>query len=87
MRTFVLAPVLLAMVASGTPSGAERPQTPGSPATTTAFPSNVDLVNVDVIVLDRQGRPVEGLTQADFVVKEDGRPQTLSAFEAVDVAE
>jgi VWFA-related protein len=87
MRTFVLAPVLLAVVASGTPSGAERPQTPAAPSPATAFPSTVDVVNVDVIVLDRQGRPVEGLTQADFVVKEDGRPQTLSAFEAVDVAE
>jgi hypothetical protein len=37
--------------------------------------------------LDRQGNPVEGLTQADFTVKEDGRPQTVSAFEAVDFSE
>jgi len=86
MRTMV-APLLLALAASGGPGSEARPQPPPAPQAGTAFPSSVDVVNVDVVILDRQGNPVEGLTQADFTVQEDGRPQTLSAFEAVDFRE
>jgi hypothetical protein len=86
MRTMV-APVLLALAAAGAPAGEARPQPPPAPQTGTAFPSSVDVVNVDVVVLDRQGNPIEGLTQADFTVQEDGRPQAISAFEAVDFRE
>jgi VWFA-related protein len=38
------------------------------------------LVLCDVLVLDRQGRAVKGLTQSDFLVSEDGKPQTIGAF-------
>jgi VWFA-related protein len=47
------------------------------------FPSRVDAVAVDVVVVDRNGRPVEGLTQDDFVVREDGTPQRILTFEGV----
>jgi VWFA-related protein len=52
-----------------------------------SFPSEVELVNVDVIVLDKRGNPVEGLTLADFQLKEDGRPQSVTSFEAIALAE
>jgi len=86
MRTMV-APLLLALAAAGALVGEARPQPPPASSTTTAFPSGVDVVNVDVVVLDRQGNPIEGLTQADFTVREDGRSQAISAFEAVDFSE
>ena len=35
---------------------------------------------VDVTVTDNKGQPVHGLTQADFSVKEDGKPQTIHSF-------
>lgn len=56
-----------------------------APSTTQkpVFPSGVDVVTVDVVVLDRHGNPVQGLNQADFTVSEDGRPQRLTAFQAV----
>ncbi|MGH9901379.1 MAG: VWA domain-containing protein, partial [Pyrinomonadaceae bacterium] len=38
------------------------------------------LVVCDVLVLDGQGRPVEGLTRDDFVVTVDGRPQEVGTF-------
>jgi Ca-activated chloride channel family protein len=38
------------------------------------------LVVCDVLVLDRQGRSVQGLTRDDFVVTEDGRPQQITTF-------
>lgn len=47
------------------------------------FPSRVELVTVDVVVFDREGNPVEGLTRDDFTIREDGQPQTVGAFEAV----
>jgi VWFA-related protein len=50
------------------------------------FPSGVELVTVDAVVLDRDGRPVPGLTRDDFVVKEDGKPREIVSFEAFDVA-
>jgi VWFA-related protein len=38
------------------------------------------LVVCDVLVLDKQGRTVSGLTREDFVVSEDGRPQEVGTF-------
>ena len=38
------------------------------------------LVVCDVLVLDKQGRAVGGLTRDDFVVSEDGRPQQVGTF-------
>lgn len=56
---------------------------PGGRAQQATFPARVDIVTVDAVVFDRQGNPVEGLTRDDFVVREDGRPQDIAAFEAV----
>lgn len=39
------------------------------------------LTLVDVTVTDAHGHPVHGLTQADFTITEDGKPQTLKDFE------
>lgn len=46
------------------------------------FRSGVELVNVNVTVTDRSGRFVSGLTQDDFVVYDDNRPQDISHFNA-----
>lgn len=40
------------------------------------------LVYVDVVVRDRSGQIVKGLTQQDFEVEEDGKPQKVDFFEA-----
>lgn len=67
---------LLAALAAAA-QAAERPP---------AFPSQVQRVTVDVTVTDADGQPVRGLTQADFVVRDNGVPQALLQFEAVDLA-
>lgn len=41
---------------------------------------DTDLVVCDVLVLDKQGKLIEGLTQKDFVVKEDNKPQEIGSF-------
>jgi VWFA-related protein len=52
---------------------------------TPTFRVRTDVVQLDVLVLDRQGQPVRGLTAGDFTVLEDGRPQPIVAFAVVDV--
>src|SRR3954468_19399575 len=52
---------------------------------TPTFRSGVDLVQLDVSVLDKNRQPVRGLNQAEFTVFEDGKPQKLAAFAAVDL--
>jgi Ca-activated chloride channel family protein len=47
-----------------------------------SFKTSVDLINVTVTVTDGNGRFVAGLKKDDFLVFEDGQPQTVSQFEA-----
>jgi VWFA-related protein len=53
------------------------------------FRASVDVVRIEALVLER-GHPVAGLTAADFVVTDDGVPQTIAvrplAREPIDVA-
>jgi len=45
----------------------------------------VNLVNVPVSVVDRQGQPVSGLHRGDFSLMEDGHPETIRVFQATAV--
>lgn len=38
------------------------------------------LVQVDVVVQDKKGQPVDGLTQDDFTLLDQGRPQSIASF-------
>jgi VWFA-related protein len=49
------------------------------------FRAGVDLVTVDVVVLDKEGNPVPGLTRQDFAVEEDGRLQQVTEFQSVEL--
>ncbi len=44
------------------------------------FKSGRDVISVDVVVRDKSGAVVRGLTAADFEVREDGRPQDVVSF-------
>ena len=50
-----------------------------------AFRGGVDFVRVDVIVSDRKAQPVTNLTEADFEVLEDGKPQAIEQFRFVKI--
>jgi VWFA-related protein len=50
-----------------------------------AFPVGAEAIVVDAVVVDADGRPVKGLRREDFVVEEDGHPQKLVAFDAVEI--
>lgn len=55
-------------------------QQPTSPGKTGTFRSSTSLVEVDVIVKDKDGRFVSGLTAEDFEVLEEGTPQPIQHF-------
>lgn len=49
------------------------------------FRTGINFVRVDVIATDRQGNAVTDLTQADFEVFEDNKPQAVETFRLVKV--
>ena len=59
----------------------ERPQDPAPQQPT--FRLRVDSVSVDVIVLDRAGKPVTDLTADDFEVREANKVQKIETFKFV----
>jgi Mg-chelatase subunit ChlD len=61
-----------------TAGGSSTPQTTDD--STTKITSHVNVVNVPVTVLGKNGLPVIDLTQNDFKVYEDGKPQTIKYF-------
>ncbi len=68
--SFLVAPLLSQ---TALPSDTESPMT--------TLKLNVRTVLVDVVVTDKSGHAVPGLTKDDFQVFEDGKPQTISFFE------
>jgi Ca-activated chloride channel homolog len=48
------------------------------------FRTEVDLVHFSLVVTDKQGAPITGLTADDFEVVEEGKPQTIKFFAAGD---
>jgi VWFA-related protein len=76
-RAVSLAALTLALSTTGALFSSARAETQP------VFPAAAELVTVDVLVLDDRGRPLEGLSQSDFRIEEDGRPQVLTSFEAL----
>ena len=98
-RRLALALVALAaLVASPAAAPAAEPQAPPPPQAAAPQPGGengeateevffdtlaVNVVNVDVIVTDKQGQPVHDLTRDVFELLEDGRPVEIVNFYAV----
>ena len=76
MRTHVGAVAIIILLATGG-AARQQPEPAGEPAQLEAAE-----VLVDAVVLDRDKRPVLGLTAADFEVLEDGQPQPVTAVRA-----
>ncbi len=62
------------------PPPVTEPATPQQPPT---IRTGINYVRVDVIVSDKDGKPVMDLTQDDFSIAEDGKPQKVDAFSVV----
>ena len=79
--------VVLAGSASRHPAYAQQATPPQAPTDTPppTFRVEVNYVEADAVVTDAQGNPVTDLTIGDFEVREDGRPQKVTAFSIVNL--
>jgi VWFA-related protein len=74
----------------GTPAQTGAGGQPATPSATqpqppVTFRAEVNYVEVDARVLDAQGKFIIGLSQNDFDVFEDGKPQKISVFSLVNI--
>jgi VWFA-related protein len=74
MRSRAGALAVLAAVAAA----AQEPRQP-------VFRSDVTLIEVEVSVLDKDRKPVRGLTAADFSIFEEGKPQEIQTFAEIEL--
>ena len=82
---FIGVMVALQAPSAGLSTGPQAPpQQPPQPQVPT-FRAGVNLVRVDVIVSGRDGKPVLDMTEADFEVSEDGKPQKIETLKLVRV--
>ena len=72
--------VLCSLTLAAQQSSSQAPDTP--PPT---FRLEVNYVEVDAVVTDSQGNTVTDLTLEDFEVRENGRPQKVTAFSTVNL--
>lgn len=89
VQSAAAAPVLTAV--NPPPSAPAEMTSPGRPASANTITPNISpsatirvnarLVQFDVVVTDKQGRPVINLSASDFTVLQDGKPQSIRAFE------
>lgn len=82
--------VLVPAAATRSGVGTEQdppPQTPPPQQPTPTFRARVDSVSVDVMVSDRQGRPVTDLTIDDFEIRESSKVQKIDTFKFVEILE
>lgn len=78
MKRLTVAGLTLCSVLSSSPANAQQPAP--QPLVEKV---DVRVVNVDVTVTDRSGKPVSGLTRDDFEVSEDGITRPITHFDEV----
>lgn len=76
-RCIVLLVMAGASLAMAAQSGNVLPNNAGIPT----FKTGTHLVAIDVVATNGKGDPITGLTQEDFEVLEDGKPQSIASFE------
>jgi len=67
---------------AGSPSAAQNPISQAAPNSTPTFHTASRLVVVNVVVTDPNSKAITGLSKQDFELSEDGKVQSLRAFES-----
>jgi VWFA-related protein len=73
----IVAALMTAMLGGALAAAQQQPSTP-------TFRAETRLIEVDVIVTDRDGQVVRNLTKDDFQILEDGQPQAITSFSFTD---
>jgi VWFA-related protein len=82
--SFILAAAMIHVPATLAPASASAPQQPSPAPETPVFRAETTTVLVDVVVRDKKGHPVRGLTASDFEIYEEGVKQVVDSFRVVD---
>jgi VWFA-related protein len=75
LRLAAIAALMAGVPGTASLSAHQKPQA--------TFKSSIELINVDVVVIDKDGNAVRGLKQTDFALTDRKKPQTVSTFEEV----
>ncbi|HMF91670.1 MAG TPA: VWA domain-containing protein [Candidatus Angelobacter sp.] len=82
---FKIAALVLALLLPSLPAQQQSQQAPPAPASQTQdrfkFKVESQLVLVNVVARDKQGKPVTDLKRDDFTILEDGKPQRIASFD------
>ena len=79
LRLFSVALCSLCLSAQASAQQAAPPPDASQPSATLAISAHEVLL--DIVVIDKKGQPVTGLTSTDFTVKEEGDPQQIAHLE------
>jgi len=55
----------------------------GLPAQQATFKTNIELIRIDAVVVDTDGKAVHGLSEKDFALTDRKQPQSISTFEEI----
>jgi VWFA-related protein len=84
----IAATAALALMAPARPQDQQPQQQPADQSSTFTLKVNSDLVLTNVVVRDKKtGQVVKGLTEKDFTITEDGKPQHIASFDFENVDE
>src|SRR5579871_6279729 len=83
--TFLVWTLVLSVAAQQAPQRAgqpaprpdDKPQVLTATKGSSSFTASTTEVVEDVILKDKSGKPIDGLTAKDFIITEDGKPQTV----------
>jgi len=75
--------LLLSLLTCSSVLLAQVPQKPPSSPQEEVVRVYTELVQTDVMVFDKQGKFINGLTQNDFQLKVDGKPRPIQAFDLI----
>ena len=79
-----IALLLCVLLLAGSSPTAQTPQTPPpQKPQDEVIRVYTELVQTDVMVMDKQGKFVDGLTKEDFELRIDGKPRPIEAFERI----
>jgi len=81
LTLFLFGATLAAAPQTQTQTPVQAQPQPQSQTQQPVFRSGVDLVTVDVLVVDKDGRPIPELKAEDFTVTVDGKPRRIASVE------